>query len=86
MIDEYNATHAEKAEPEEESEGEDAAKKEESDEPIIDPQTGEVVTPPDVSNDPSIDQETGMLKDLSQDDAYPSEILENVQPSVDETE
>lgn len=86
MIDEYNATHAEKAEPEEETEGEDAEKKEESDEPIIDPQTGEVVTPPDVSNDPSIDQETGMLKDLSQDDDYPSDILVDVQPSVDETE
>ena len=86
MIDEYNATHAEKAEAEEESEGEEPTKKEESDEPIIDPQTGEVVTPPDLSNDPSIDQETGMLKDLTQDDDYPSDILIEVQPSLDETE
>ena len=54
--------------------------------PIIDPQTGEEVTPPDLSGDESIDQETGMLKDLTQDDAYPSEILENVQPSVGEIE
>ena len=86
MIDEYNATHAEKAEAEEESEGEEPTKKEESDEPIIDPQTGEVVTPPDLSNDPSIDQETGMLKDLTQDDDYPSDILIDIQPSMDETE
>ncbi len=86
MIDEYNATHAEKAEPEEENEGEETVKKEDSDEPIIDPQTGEVVTPPDLSGDPSIDQETGMLKDLTQDDDYPSDILVVVQPSLDETE
>lgn len=86
MIDEYNATHAEKAETEEETEGDDLTEKKDQDEPIIDPQTGEVVTPPDLSGDESIDQATGMLKDLTQDDAYPSDIIENVQPSVDETE
>ena len=59
-------------------------KKEEG--PIIDPQTGEEVKKPDLSGDPSIDQSTGMLKDLTQDDAYPSEILENIQPSKEETE
>ena len=56
------------------------------DEVIIDPQTGEEVKPPDVSGDPSIDQETGMLKDLTQDDDYPSDILINVQPSADDPE
>ena len=87
MIDEYNATHAQKAEETEAAEGEnsDTASKDEEG-PIIDPQTGEEVKKPDLSDDPNIDQSTGMLKDLSQDDAYPSDILENVQPSMDETE
>ena len=85
MIDEYNETHAEKAEEAEDAEGETATPEKEEG-PIIDPQTGEEVTPPDLSGDESIDQETGMLKDLTQDDAYPSEILENVQPSVEEIE
>jgi hypothetical protein len=85
MIDEYNATHAEKVEESEETEGELTTEKVEEG-PIIDPQTGEEVKKPDLSGDPNIDQSTGMLKDLTQDDAYPSEILENVQPSVDETE
>ncbi len=85
MIDEYNETHAEKAEEAENAEGETATPEKEEG-PIIDPQTGEEVTPPDLSGDESIDQETGMLKDLTQDDAYPSEILENVQPSVGEIE
>ena len=87
MIDEYNATHAEKVEEiEEGEEGTEETTKEEEAGPIIDPQTGEEVSPPDLSGDESIDQSTGMLKDLTQDDTYPSEILENVQPSVDETE
>ena len=85
MIDEYNATHAEKVEESEETEGELTTEKVEEG-PIIDPQTGEEVKKPDLSGDPNIDQSTGMLKDLTQDDAYPSEILENVQPSVNETE
>ena len=85
MIDEYNETHAQKAEEPEETEGETTTEKVEEG-PIIDPQTGEEVKKPDLSDDPNIDQSTGMLKDLTQDDAYPSEILENVQPSVDETE
>ncbi|MBR5488072.1 MAG: peptidoglycan glycosyltransferase, partial [Firmicutes bacterium] len=86
MIDEYNATHAQKAEEPEEGSEETTSEEKKEDEVIIDPQTGEEVKKPDLSDDPSIDQSTGMLKDLSQDDAYPSEILENVQPSVDETE
>ena len=85
MIDEYNETHAEKAEESENAEGETATPEKEEG-PIIDPQTGEEVKKPDLSDDPSIDQSTGMLKDLTQDDAYPSEILENVQPSVGEIE
>ncbi len=86
MIDEYNETHAEKAEEAEETESEDTASEKGEEGPIIDPQTGEEVKKPDLSGDESIDQSTGMLKDLSQDDAYPSEILENVQPSVGEIE
>ena len=70
----------------EEGTEETSAEDKKEDEVIIDPQTGEEVKKPDLSNDPSIDQSTGMLKDLSQDDDYPSDILENVQPSVDETE
>ena len=88
MIDEYNETHAEKAE--ESETGEDAAESGNEtsgeDEVIIDPQTGEAVKPPDISGDPSIDPETGFLKDLTQDDNYPSDILTNVQPSVDDFE
>lgn len=84
MIDEYNETHAEKAEAGDEATEPTAEKKDDG--PIIDPQTGEEVKKPDLSNDPSIDQSTGMLKDLTQDDAYPSEILENIQPSKEETE
>lgn len=87
MIDEYNETHAQKAEkPEEGEEGEKPDEEKKDDEPIIDPQTGEEVKPPDVSNDDTIDPETGMLKDPTQDDAYPSDIITDVQPSVDETE
>lgn len=87
MIDEYNETHAQKAEkPEESEEGEKPDEEKKDDEPIIDPQTGEEVKPPDVSNDDTIDPETGMLKDPTQDDAYPSDIITDVQPSVDETE
>ena len=82
MVDEYNATHAQKAEAEEETSDDTTQKKEEG--PVIDPQTGEEVKLPDLSGDESIDQKTGMLKDLTQDDVYPSDILENVQPSVDE--
>lgn len=86
MIDEYNETHAQKAEEPEEGEEEKPEEEKKDDEPIIDPQTGEEVKPPDLSNDDSIDQDTGMLKDPTQDDAYPSDIIEDVQPSVDETE
>ena len=86
MIDEYNATHAQKAEEAENVEGETSGNTSKEEGPIIDPQTGEEVKKPDLSKDPNIDQSTGMLKDLTQDDAYPSEILENVQPSMDETE
>lgn len=86
MIDEYNATHTQKAEESEETEGEGSDTEKEKEETVIDPQTGEVVTPPDVSGDPSIDQETGMLKDLTQDDDYPSDILTEVQPSKEEIE
>ena len=86
MIDEYNATHAQKVEESEPTEGETSGNTSKEEGPIIDPQTGEEVKKPDLSNDPNIDQSTGMLKDLTQDDAYPSEILENVQPSMDETE
>ena len=45
-----------------------------------------MVTPPDLSGDESVDKKTGLLTDLTQDDAYPSEILENVQPSKEEAE
>jgi len=87
MIDEYNATHTQKAEEPKEDTGEEGSEdKKDENEVLIDPQTGEEVKPPDVSNDESIDQETGMLKDLTQDDDYPSDIITNVQPSVDETE
>lgn len=87
MIDEYNATHTQKVEePEEDTGEEESEDQKDENEVLIDPQTGEEVKPPDVSNDESIDQETGMLKDLTQDDDYPSDIITNVQPSVDETE
>ena len=88
MIEEYNETHNEKVEVDNADENiiDNNSENIENNEPIIDPQTGEVVKLPDVSNDENIDQETGMLKDLSQDDAYPSEILENIQPSKDEFE
>lgn len=87
MIDEYNATHAQKAEESEDDQKEDTQSEDQKkDEVIVDPQTGETVTPPDLSGDPSIDQDTGMLKDLTQDDNYPSDILTDVLPSVDETE
>ena len=45
-----------------------------------------MVTKPDLSGDERVDQKTGLLTDLTQDDAYPSEILENIQPSKEETE
>ena len=89
MIDEYNETHAEKVEETEEGAEGEAAENEGNAgeaEPIIDPQTGEEVKPPDVSDDPNIDQETGLLTDLTLDDIYPSDILTNVQPSVDDLE
>ncbi|MGN0334067.1 MAG: peptidoglycan D,D-transpeptidase FtsI family protein [Lachnospiraceae bacterium] len=87
MMAEYLEAHPEKdpANIKEES-GETKKDTEETTQsgPMIDPQTGEEVSLPDVSGDNSIDPETGMLKDLTQDDDYPSEILENVQPSVEE--
>lgn len=85
MIDEYNATHAEKTE---ESEGgvEDGSTENTEDAVIIDPQTGEEVTKPEIPDDGSVDSETGFLKDPTQDDDYPSDILTDVQPSVDELE
>lgn len=86
MIDEYNATHTQKAEEAEEGTEQETSGEKDENETIIDPQTGEEVKPPDLSNDESIDQSTGLLKDLTQDDDYPSDILTNVQPSVDETE
>ena len=88
MIEEYNETHNEKIEVDNADENiiDNNSENIENNEPIIDPQTGEVIKLPDVSNDENIDQETGMLKDLSQDDAYPSEILEYIQPSKDEFE
>lgn len=87
MIDEYNATHTQKVEETETTETEAGTTEEKpKEEVIIDPQTGEPVKPPDVSKDPSIDQETGMLKDLTQDDDYPSDILINVLPSADDPE
>lgn len=88
MIDEYNETHAEQVEETEEGTEDEGTTTEGADgnEVVIDPQTGEEVTKPDLSGDASIDQETGMLKDLTQDDDYPSDILTNVQPSVDEIE
>lgn len=93
MIEEYNATHAVKVEEEgetaegEEGSSEDTESAEETEDAVvIDPQTGEAVKPPDVSDNPNIDQETGLLTDLTQDDAYPSDILTNVQPSTDEME
>lgn len=85
MIDEYNETHAQKADEPKESEtdnGDDRTPDE--DETVIDPQTGEPVKKPDLSGDESIDQSTGMLKDLSQDDAYPSGAIEEVQPSPED--
>lgn len=88
MIDEYNETHAQKAD----ETSEDAEEKEDTEagdgegESVIDPQTGEKVTAPDLSNDDSIDQNTGMLKDLTQDDDYPSDIITNVLPSTEEIE
>lgn len=84
MIDEYNETHAEQAESTE-GEGSDTEKTEET-EVVIDPQTGEQVQKPDVPDDGSIDPETGTLKDPTQDDDYPSDILTNVQPSIGEIE
>ena len=87
MIDEYNETHAEKAEESEGAEGEEGTVEgTDPNEVVIDPQTGEEIKRPDLSGDSSIDQTTGMLKDLTQDDDYPSDILTNVQPSVDEIE
>ena len=87
MIDEYNETHAEKVEETEEgTEGNADGTETESDEPIIDPQTGEVVTKPEIPSDGSVDPETGILMDPTQDDDYPSDILTNVQPSIGEVE
>lgn len=90
MLEEYAATHPQKAEePEggETADGEEEAPDADSSEPVIDPQTGEEVTLPDLSQDETIDQETGMLKDLSLDDDYPSGAIENVQtPQEDGTE
>ena len=89
MIDEYNETHTEKVEESETAtEGGETTDTEgnENNEVVIDPQTGEEVKPPDISGDPNIDQETGLLTDLTLDDEYPSDILTDVQPSVDETE
>ncbi len=86
MMDEYLADHPEKdpanIEKQEEETAEDTQDGEDG--IYIDPQTGQEVTLPDVSGDESIDPETGMLKDLTQDDDYPSDILEEVLPSIDE--
>ena len=82
----FNTSYVEEGVEEAENAEGETTTPEKEEGPIIDPQTGEEVTPPDLSGDESIDQETGMLKDLTQDDAYPSEILENVQPSVGEIE
>ena len=86
MIDEYNETHTQKAEETGDDAEGDAAETVTEDETVIDPQTGEEVTKPDLSGDSTIDPQTGLLKDLSQDDEYPSDILTDVQPSVDELE
>lgn len=86
MIDEYNETHAEKLEETEEGAEGTESEGQPADEVVIDPQTGEEVRKPDLSDDPNIDQTTGMLKDPTQDDDYPSDILTDVQPSVDEIE
>ena len=88
MIDEYNESHAEKVEKTEDTaEGENTETEESGEaEVIIDPQTGEEIKPPNVSGDPNIDQETGLLTDLTLDDAYPSDILTNVQPSPNQSE
>lgn len=86
MIDEYNATHTQKVEESEVDSKEEETQKTDESGTVIDPQTGEEVTKPDVSGDPSIDQETGMLIDPTQDDDYPSDILTDVQPSVGEIE
>lgn len=86
MIDEYNATHAQKAEESEVDSKEDETQTTDGSGTVIDPQTGEEVTKPDVSDDPLVDPETGELTDPTQDDDYPSDILTDVQPSVDEIE
>ena len=87
MIDEYNETHAQKAEETEEAtEGAATEEGTAEDETVIDPQTGESVTKPDVPDDGSVDPETGLLTDPTQDDDYPSEIITDVQPSVGEIE
>lgn len=86
MIDEYNETHAEKVEETEEGTEGENTDGQPANEVVIDPQTGEEVKKPDLSDDPNIDQSTGMLKDPTQDDDYPSDILTDVQPSVDEIE
>lgn len=84
MIDEYNATHTQKAEEPETDTSEEGDSS--ADEPIIDPQTGEEVKKPETENDPSVDPETGMLIDPAQDDDYPSDILTDVMPSTGEIE
>ena len=88
MIDEYNETHTQKAEETDETtEGEGTGNEgagSTENTVVIDPQTGEEVRPPDVSGNTNIDPETGLLTDLTQDDAYPSDIITNVQPSLDE--
>lgn len=91
MIDEYNETHPQQEEPDEGASEGEASDTQEGEKPeeqgtLIDPQTGEEVKLPDLSDDESIDPETGMLKDLSQDDAYPSGAIESVQTSPEEEE
>lgn len=84
MVDEYKATHTEKAdESKADSSAEDTTEK---NEPIIDPQTGEEVKKPEAVDDPAVDPETGTLLDPTQDDDYPSDILTDVQPSKGEIE
>ena len=86
MIDEYNATHAEKVEPTEDGNEETDVTENPVDQVVTDPQTGEPISKPDLSGNPGIDQETGFLNDLTQDDHYPSDILTDVQPPINEFE
>ena len=82
MIDEYNETRAPKEEEGEAAETEDT----ETEDVVVDPQTGEAVSPPDLTDDESVDTQTGLLQDLTQDDHYPSDIITEIQPPIGELE